>query len=477
MQKNRQVREHLPPPILLIFAEKELFYFEPDPSQQEMWGVFTERKKVNVFVFVAGPNSETHEVKLDTADHNPLLVFAEYMVRFHNDTNGTVTIIDGRRKPWCIGVQEALFPGMEYQNSAHSYLAARDTRSSGYFTFDMDFHITRLIHPRRPVLEYYHMVANGEFQRLVYKYGGVDPTQLRRFLPDEDGCAHPLVEEAQVILDVTKCMKSARRVWMSAVHLGNVLTTKDPKWLAACRRLMNAKVFTTRGELLAFTWAADIWDRYKDLIIVECEWGIAPITVNEKTAAVTKVDPSMPMDKWIDAHFLSNQAFLDTEPGVAGIKGLDSGYFNMHSFAEFADMIAFTNKVLSDCPLPSIVISLYGNIGFGVREIETCIVTHPIVPFAVGDIVTVHSTVQRANSSCAISETLTSVFYDSQLFPCVRSITALKFEDTAYIKKSIYIGHVFVVCTRSVDERWYHECKRFASEGRNNVYFLKFGKP
>lgn len=125
--------------------------------------------------------------------------------------------------------------------------------------FNVEFHVQRLV-PSNPVCFFQSHVESGDFNWLVRVFGGVDPLQLRRFLPDVDAeTPHPLVLEAVVMQFLAAKFCELRKVWMNQEEIKYLMG--DSKLAEACKRLIASGVIerrkTATADCIAFSWASE----------------------------------------------------------------------------------------------------------------------------------------------------------------------------------------------------------------------------
>lgn len=419
-----------------------------------MWGIFIKRVALHDYQFKT--DAEVMHIRLPLVDHVPVLQTVRYLVWTNPDHFST--LIDAERFPWNRMVQQLYYPITPFTPEFPFSVRSPHPEAARWLTFDMDFQIQRLV-PGRHVSEFFTYVQQQKFDTLVHAFGGVDPLQLRRFLPMEEG-VHPLVYDAFVIQEFTQRMKCLKRVWWGD-DLLNGLLTEDETWKEACNRLMQLEVLVHRDGKIGFGWAVTLLDRVKAVLLannvkVELAPNVVPITLSDSLRGTIRFDPEYSMDRWIDAKQLSVAALDSTWTSTTEFKV----YPTFPSIELACDHVRtlYTNGMKTLC------ISNRGTLSFDRETHTTCLVTGVVDGLGLNEVVVVSQNLNNPATSLVLGKSGNTVaMANSLLFPFIVPFSSRKFSDLATISKKIPLDMLIVFFDTQTDFRWRKEVERFSN--------------
>jgi len=267
-----------------------------------MKGFFIDRTSVCHWIFLCDDKIEHTFILSET----PILSTVHYTL----DMSGfRPKLLDGVRLPWSEKVHNVYFKGLEYTIIPPELQPCEISEYSRWYNFFIDFHVQRLVPMRNPILAYKY-IEFGQWNELVYEFGGVEPMVLSRFAnyktteslnkrsKTDNVVNNDLIQDAVLLQLITRCMKQTGRVWL---EYDDVKVILHESYSHVSKRLIEKGVLLEKNDCLALKWAVDLIPTPES-----CEHSYGAIPEKCSDEKVIIADRSMAVDPWIDTHILPN---------------------------------------------------------------------------------------------------------------------------------------------------------------------------
>lgn len=424
-----------------------------DPTEKHsqnswMWVVFTSKVGVGKYRVKETTSNAEHFIRLKV-QHVPILYHVEYLVDVYTEEQ----ILEARKLAWSKGVHQTYFSSFAFREVFDDTYYSASTHVDGLrWNTVGDEIIWQRVIPNRPIWEFKEYLIKKDYEGLARSFGGiVSPIGIAHFI----GMRHPLVIEVMIMREVTECMKRCGRVWMRQEDLSWVLTGRHSNRVKT-DMVKNSLVVFKDGRL-ALRWVIDALKHVDPCLKVEYGKGAMPRTVLPVTRGVILVDPSLPIDLFLDARVLPStlvgfpEGVETLRPRPDTIKVSDIGAF-IGGMNTAVIVVHGSDVYIRDPEELKTPVRVISNSLAPLREGEIV-----ILPFNRGDRV---QKVERLDGS--------EIFIDLKSITLgVVSVSRLKYEEVAKMLVSKEnCGTIVFVVTPQTHSRWFAEMDRFREKSK-----------